>query len=231
MSEKVSQTTRSDPPRDQEIQVHGERDEGTPAAAPPPVARVPLTEEALSAAAPGAPEAPGAPGAPGAPDAGKGADAADAALRARLPMAMEIRVPNVGQTVTQRMPTDMRAPGYIFASSVEAMVLISRFVSPEEWAALSTGVNESIRRHHYCSSPLAMTPMFCTLGLCFCPMLYVACGMSERVTADMEQLPVTKALNARGIALYWTSMRKFHPGGITFHITPTAPPLVQKMGR
>lgn len=144
---------------------------------------------------------------------------------------MEIHVPNKGMSLTQKLPTEMYAAGYRFQSSETQMAAISRFVSPEEWRELAEGVNRSIDRHHYRSNTCALAPMFLTLGLCFCPLVYVACNMGTKVNDDMENMRVTKALNSRGIALYWTSTTKVHLGGVTFRISQNTPPLAQKMDR
>ena len=94
---------------------------------------------------------------------------------------MEVLVPNRGTSLHQRLPLDLSNPEYRKQWARDAAGAVSRYVSAEEWAALAHGINESIRRHHYSSSRCAMLPMFLTLGVCFCPMLYYALTYPEKV--------------------------------------------------
>ena len=136
------------------------------------------------------------------------------------------------------IPTDMNQPGYVHFNQVnnqrskDQLAWIAQYISANEWAELATAVNASLMKHHHCNNTLAMAPFYLTLGHCFCPMVYVACLMSERVHQDIEAIPIAQTLKDRGITLSWDIKTKLDPGGLwvtTSASTPPAAPPQQPM--
>ena len=114
------------------------------------------------------------------------------------------------------LPQDMQNPGYQFESSEQGLATIAQYVSAPEWAQLAQGTNAAIERHHYQNKCCVMTAFKLTLGVCFCPMVYVGCKLSERVNNDVAALPVAQQLMARGFALKWHGKTKLDIGGLLF---------------
>ena len=130
------------------------------------------------------------------------------------------------------LPVDLQNPGYRNDSSERAIATIARYVTPQEWQELATATNASIQRHHICNSACAMVPMYLTLAVCFCPMVYVACKTRGRVHSDLAQLPVVQQLAARGISLRWVPKSDFDCGGLVLTLPAQAPQMsVEMTGR
>ena len=110
------------------------------------------------------------------------------------------------------------------------MAQLSQYVNRQEWLELATGVNFAQRRHAATSNGLVMGLLFGTCAICFCPLMcyHSFVDVEGRVNEDIENLPITQRLKARGITLHCTPKTgKFSFGGLTCHIsakTPAAPP-------
>ena len=148
---------------------------------------------------------------------------------------MQVQIANRGKSVNQRVPADLNNPGYYTswdaAERKRNLATVAQYVSREEFRQLAEGVNSSIKKHHYCSKPCVICPFVATMGVCFCPLVYVGCQMEGRVNADMAKLPVAQTLNARGMSMYWEPTTKFDAGGIMFSFSNNTPPVQQKMTR
>ena len=127
------------------------------------------------------------------------------------------------------LPQDMQDPGYRYESSKQGLATIAQYVSAPEWAQLAQGTNAAIEKHHYQNKCCVMTAFKLTLGLCFCPLVYVACQLPERVNNDVAGLPVAQQLAARGFALQWFNKTKLDAGGMQFTL-PAQPVAAQAQG-
>ena len=67
-----------------------------------------------------------------------------------------------------------------------------------------------------------------TAGICFCPIIYLACGTEQRVNDALAVSAIAAQLNARGIILYWVPTNKLRQGGLTLTFSAQTPPAPQE---
>eukprot|EP00937_MAST-01D_sp_MAST-1D-sp2_P006836 g6836.t1 len=125
------------------------------------------------------------------------------------------------------LPLDLYAHGYRFDSSKQQMATIARYVTAQEWQELAQATNKSIQKHHICNSCCAMFPMYVTLGVCFCPLIYVAMKTKGRIHKDLAELPVVRQMGSRGISLRWVPKSDFDAGGLVLTMAAQTPEVIQ----
>ena len=98
---------------------------------------------------------------------------------------------------------------------------------------MATATNAAIYKHHYCGGKCccAGLPMAVTLGLCFCPVLYVGCTMKRNVNAEIAKLPEVQQLQDRGITLEWILDGDLGGTGGMYITSTRAPPIQTTMER
>ena len=125
------------------------------------------------------------------------------------------------------LPSDMQNPGYLTQQSAQMIAEVGRYITPHEWGQLALGANASIQRHHWSKKWHITCPLYLTLGLCFCPLVYDACEYSGRVDRDVAKLPITQQLKERGITVRWIPKSKLDIGGMEFTLPAGAVPVQQ----
>lgn len=150
---------------------------------------------------------------------------------------MQIFVHNVGTGNRQHVPLDRSNPGYwtsYFAGErKQGLELSAQYLSDEEWKELAQGINDSIKRNHWCSKWYIVCPFVATAGVCFCPMVIYGCMYPDWVNDDITKLPVVERLGARGIRVSWinTIPKIAQQGGVILNVPPGTAPAQQAMQR
>eukprot|EP00518_Triparma_eleuthera_P009816 CAMPEP_0182472632 /NCGR_PEP_ID=MMETSP1319-20130603/22522_1 /TAXON_ID=172717 /ORGANISM="Bolidomonas pacifica, Strain RCC208" /LENGTH=108 /DNA_ID=CAMNT_0024673349 /DNA_START=94 /DNA_END=417 /DNA_ORIENTATION=- len=103
--------------------------------------------------------------------------------------------------------------------SKEILSHVGQYITPDEWYELSQAVNAATNRHSYWTHPCGVPLLVRTLGICFCPLIYVAKKGNEKIRADVFASPVVQALNKKGVKVKdWNPRTKFSAGGLTIEV-------------
>ena len=140
----------------------------------------------------------------------------------------EIFVPHVGNYKPGILPTDINNPGYWTNASARTLALVKPYLTAAEWHTLASECNALSKKHAAWSHPCGLPLLLCTMGICFCPLIYLACGTGQRVNDALAVSAIAVQLNARGIILYWVPTNKFEQGGLTLTFSAQTPPAPQE---
>jgi len=121
------------------------------------------------------------------------------------------------------LPTDLNNPTYWTSGSKDQLTLVAKYVTPTEWAELAKLANDLSDKYSYVKHPCGLPLLICTLGVCFCPLIYLGQRVEPGVNADLAKLSIVGTLNKRGIGVSWEPRRKFTFGGLTLTFSAETP--------
>lgn len=108
----------------------------------------------------------------------------------------EIFVPHVGNYKPGILPTDINNPGYWTNASARTLALVKPYLTAAEWHTLASECNALSKKHAAWSHPCGLPLLLCTAGICFCPLIYLACGTEQRVNDALAVSAIAAQLNA-----------------------------------